>query len=202
MNDVRKFPMPVWPNRGVGFCQWCGEPIVEPTAKATRRTWHVGRGGEPDCLHAYYLHTQLAHQLAHLIERDGEACQACGNPSPLKVVSQRVISGSTRPFAVWEGVEWWTPWSPVRFEPDRHVDHITPLWLVAELPPEERRWYFGPENLQILCRDCHTDKTSRESGQRAKMNRQREMAEPRGPGRIPSRRFAPGSRPIPSRGFR
>lgn len=47
------------------------------------------------------------------------------------------------------------------------VDHRVPLWSVAHLPDEERRWYFGPGNLWLLCTRCHALKTRREAGERA-----------------------------------
>lgn len=48
------------------------------------------------------------------------------------------------------------------------VDHVTPLWRVRDLPPEERRPYFGPTNLQLLCTEHHKEKTGREAGERAR----------------------------------
>ena len=51
------------------------------------------------------------------------------------------------------------------------VDHKVPLWQVADLPPDERRWYFGPENLWLLCPACHKAKTKREAAERAAQRR-------------------------------
>lgn len=47
------------------------------------------------------------------------------------------------------------------------VDHVTPLWRVRHLAPAERRPYFGPTNLQLLCYRHHKEKTAREAGERA-----------------------------------
>ncbi len=47
------------------------------------------------------------------------------------------------------------------------LDHRVPLWSVRNLPDAERRPFYGPTNLQLLCRDHHVEKTSREAGERA-----------------------------------
>lgn len=51
------------------------------------------------------------------------------------------------------------------------LDHVVPLWQVAHLPDDERFWYFGPENLQLLCIPCHREKTAAEASRRAAANR-------------------------------
>lgn len=46
--------------------------------------------------------------------------------------------------------------------PDRlglEVDHRVPLALVCYLPDDERRPFFGPGNLWLLCAACHKAKT-------------------------------------------
>ena len=50
------------------------------------------------------------------------------------------------------------------------ADHIIPLWLVDRT---KEGWlkYFGGENLQTLCPDCHKAKSKIEAGQRAKIKR-------------------------------
>jgi 5-methylcytosine-specific restriction endonuclease McrA len=48
----------------------------------------------------------------------------------------------------------WAFWSSAL-----QVDHRIPLALVCYLPPDERRSYFGPTNLQLLCHGCHKEKT-------------------------------------------
>lgn len=50
---------------------------------------------------------------------------------------------------------------------DLEVDHKIPLWSVRDLPDDERRHYYGPDNLWLLCKDHHKAKTKREAGQRA-----------------------------------
>jgi hypothetical protein len=51
------------------------------------------------------------------------------------------------------------------------VDHVVPLWKVRDLPDRERRPYYGPANLQLLCHDHHKAKTAREAGERAAIER-------------------------------
>jgi 5-methylcytosine-specific restriction endonuclease McrA len=47
------------------------------------------------------------------------------------------------------------------------VDHKIPLWSIAHLPDEERRRFFGPENLWLLCPRDHKAKSKREAAERA-----------------------------------
>jgi hypothetical protein len=78
-----------------------------------------------------------------------------------------------------------------------HIDHKVPLWKVVGIEPQERIKYFGPLNLQILCEECHTKKTSREAAERAHYKR------------LATKSFAPaekgkrriGNRLMRSRGF-
>ncbi len=65
-----------------------------------------------------------------------------------------------------------------------HADHIAALWATAD---------NGDDNFQLLCRRCHSAKTLREAGARAKTKR---LEYERLHGKKPS------SRPFPSsRGF-
>ena len=47
------------------------------------------------------------------------------------------------------------------------VDHVVPLWKVADLEPAQRRQYFLLGNLQLLCFDCHKQKSAKETAERA-----------------------------------
>lgn len=52
------------------------------------------------------------------------------------------------------------------------VDHRTALWSVDQtLPLEERRWFYGPGNLWLLCGKHHKAKTRQEAAQRAAQRR-------------------------------
>ena len=53
------------------------------------------------------------------------------------------------------------------------VDHKIPLWKVQDLPDEERRKYFGPENIWALCLRCHQAKTAKEAAERARLRKSR-----------------------------
>lgn len=61
-------------------CRWCEGEIMDRKrgCLAIRRTWHIGRDGEPDCLSAYYSHTDSKVQFRLLVQRDGPMCKCCG----------------------------------------------------------------------------------------------------------------------------
>ncbi len=173
------------------WCKWCGDPIskVINGKSSTQRMWH------PECYAEYDLHTRANTQYNYLVNRHGEFCQACpaGTPPPRKWIidkQQRRICKQT----FWLGEpedypEYWDqpekPWHELsadermvgqqcdcRLEIALEVDHIVPLWSVAHLPDEQRRPYFGPINLQLLCPKHHKEKTKREAALRAKMKRE------------------------------
>lgn len=50
-----------------------------------------------------------------------------------------------------------------------HLDHVVPL--VDGANDSDRLRYFRPDNLQLLCPDCHTDKTRSENVARAALRR-------------------------------
>lgn len=52
------------------------------------------------------------------------------------------------------------------------VDHRVPLWKVAHLPPDQRRPYFGPQNLWLLGQPHHKLKTRLEAAERAQARRE------------------------------
>lgn len=51
------------------------------------------------------------------------------------------------------------------------VDHVVALWKVRALPDRERRPYYGPANLQLLCHRHHKQKSATEAAYRAAINR-------------------------------
>lgn len=147
----------------VGVCSWCGGEILRADGHAVdkRRTWHSGKGDEPDCLGEYFRHTRAPDQLAFLIERDGIGCAICS-----KVVGRwkyrrawktdefggRFVHGLAHEE---NGVCRFT-WSS-----GLQVDHVLALALVVLEVPEAERWrYWGPVNLQALCDACHKAKTA------------------------------------------
>lgn len=178
------------------WCKWCDQPIpkVIDGKSSTQRLWH------PGCLHEFKLHTDLSTQFDFLVDRDGERCAMVGcGATPVKwlrgpvytITANQVRRGfrSTVPNMIewartlWEAPE--RPWTELTEEErqigaqqtlDRQtsaleVDHRVALWTVANLPDEERRWYFGPGNLWLLCPPCHKAKTRREAAERAAFKR-------------------------------
>lgn len=61
------------------------------------------------------------------------------------------------------------------------VDHRWALWKVAHLPPDERRWYFGPGNLWRICPTHHKRKTRLEAQERAEQRRLARQSSESGP---------------------
>lgn len=179
--------MPRFPTTGEWmWCKWCGEkiPKIIDGKSSTRRLWH------PYCLGQFMLHTRKDDQFNHLVRRDGERCRCCpeGAPIPRRWINRGVISvvlpmPSFKHIAPVGSDEWMrlaAEWreanpSPVYSDIDLidwlEVDHRTPLWEVAHLPDEERRWYFGPGNLWLLCGPHHKQKTIREAARRAEIKR-------------------------------
>lgn len=179
---VRAFPETHWMQHArVGTCKWCGKSVPRPAIY-----WHK------DCKEQYFLHTRLEYQFDYLAAEFGEKCAmvGCGaapmkwTPGPVYCITAGHCMGNAEFKAEFERTHWprpdkpWHEWT----EEDRQigaqqeigyrssaleVDHRIPLWEVAHLPDEERRWYFGPENLWLLCPPCHKAKSRREAAQRA-----------------------------------
>lgn len=167
------------------WCKWCGDSIPEVVdgKRSTQRLWH------PACADAFNLHTNPARQREFVVDRDGEKCAVCGE-APTRWLPRRVTQITRRNVWIgargeeWARVYWDGPtalWSDMSREERRlwgahqeitrvsalELDHRIPLWSVADLPDEERRWYFGPGNLWLLCPSHHKDKTKREAAERA-----------------------------------
>lgn len=171
--------------RGVaGVCKWgCGQPVPKPALY-----WHK------QCLEQFMLHTRADSQKAFLIDRDGPRCamDGCGAVPRkwLHDIHGRREFADTRRFyksdAAYLAQLWpsdpatgrrffemtaeeqaygahYRVWQVCALE----VDHRVPLWKVANLPDDERRAYFGPPNLWLLCPACHKAKTKREATERS-----------------------------------
>lgn len=162
--NPRRFPMPVFPKDkcGGGWCRWCGEEIINRSGKrkgerSKLRNWHRRSYGDPrNCASEWMLHTNLDAQRDFLIKRDGPHCQICG-PGSVRWVD-------AGPFPAWMRAE--GNW--IRLGDYLEVDHCVELWEVADLPDDERREYFGPENLWLLCQRHHKAKTAEAAARRAK----------------------------------
>jgi len=182
----RAFPMPSGGNRGkFGYCRWCGGMLLKPDATQNKkRGWHDGRGNEPHCLYEFYLHTRAEQQRAFVVDRDGEKCWDCGE-APMHWRRGGVIHG------------WGTgPYIEVTWCSALELEHEIPLWLIAHKPDDERRRFFGPENLRLRCARCHGAKTALEAADRAKGNRLRNGGKKLRGRRMQGRPFQKGHRPL------
>ena len=174
-------------------CKWCGKqiPKVIDGKSSTQRYWH------PACKYEWELHADLGEQFRFIVKRDGERCRLCGgNPSRWhrgEVMTVVDWSRGTRDVDFLREL-WWADPAVMGYafrdihDPNyvRHpdmlmlgmrqditrvtalqVDHRIPLWMVRDLPDAERRWYYGPGNLWLLCDACHKIKNASEARMRA-----------------------------------
>jgi len=148
--------------RSGGTCRWCGLAILHETGPRAgepnrRRSWHA------ECVETYKLAAWRKRQIKVVRKRDGACCAACGATPKKWLASRRnSIDRETRARYV-----------RIRRACALELDHTVPLWSVAHLPPDERRAYYGPENLKLLCPACHGAKTAREAAERAERKRAR-----------------------------
>jgi hypothetical protein len=165
-----------------GTCRWCGGSITYPPAHKRggyldkRRGWHDGRNDEANCLKEYFLHSDHSAQYKHLKERDGEDCWECKG-RPLVWSRDTPCTRWRDPTGVYVGQYtpvWWG-------KADLEVEHTVPLWSVAHLPDDERRPYFGPTNLRLMCVPCHKRKSAKEAKQRAETKKARPSEDVSGP---------------------
>jgi 5-methylcytosine-specific restriction endonuclease McrA len=105
-------------------------------------------------------------QRRFLIARDGPNCKLCSvtimrpHPNAQYRDHRRTDEG-------WLYMD--LRWVPIAGE----VDHVKPLWALIGMSREQLVWFFGPENLQLICRQCHAGKTKTEAGRRAHHKRLR-----------------------------
>lgn len=171
-SDVRRPPLLPFER---GRCRWCGEPIAPRLKKdgaphAVQAAFH-GRG-EGDCGAEYRACFGAQNFYSAIAKRDGAKCRACG----VQPWSWWPCRGDKRhPEVVYQSG--WpdsraVPYTPVEYRiVGLEVDHVVPLWKVATLDQPKRRFYFLPENMQILCTPCHARKTAGEAAERAHFNR-------------------------------
>lgn len=177
---------------GNGFCRWCGTMLPDKHGKPDpRRSWCREKGGGSPCLREWNLHRDSATQFAWLEANRGLRCAWCRVDNPLRWrgIGTTVVKESAPPPMPWDGERkgrdyidallafyerrrleypFWGHATLIEQVSALEVDHVIPLWLVAiEIPPDERRHFFGPDNLQLLCGACHKIKTKREAGERA-----------------------------------
>lgn len=195
---VRKVPMPgPWPNRGYGWCVWCGGRILIEAGKKNAGTPNMRRQWHPEpCLTEFFLHSRREYQFDHVKARDGLFCAWPGcNDAPERWLADRYPGpvldyGYEASWAPPQSHLWSAKLLPAwnKPDPENHrkilgwattikrvtaleLDHREPLWAIAHLPDDERRPYYGPTNLWLLCPDHHKAKTKREAAERAAMKR-------------------------------
>lgn len=124
-----------------GKCRWCAGDVA--IGKTGRpRTWHDGRGDEPACGAAFESELEVWRLAWRIQTRPGHAKRTIAKRDGCRCVSCKTSRGKT--FA-------WL-----------HLDHRIPLADGGSL---------DAYNLQLLCPDCHTAKTSREATERAARRR-------------------------------
>lgn len=157
--QIRRCPYP-FPGSPRGSCRLCGEPILRADGTVNKlRTWHA------ECGYFFRLCTEMPLQRSFLYERDGDGCAHC------KTKLRRLVKYTERYNIVdidADGTRHYYPWTELKLAWVCEVDHRIPLWKVETVSDVRARvWYFGPDNLQLLCPPCHAEKTSLETTERA-----------------------------------
>ncbi len=178
----RTVPLPRRPKNAERPCGWCTKEITGPYAHL--RSWH------PDCKRIWLLHYDRDAQARFLIDRDGYDCWDCrrggrwwrldlvvprfawqGRPHCMPGPKTEAQWQEKFPFAgqkvngvivgIFSAIEWRPHCGSLE------VDHEIPLWSIWHLPDDERRRFYGPENIRLRCNTCHKDKSKREAAERA-----------------------------------
>ena len=109
-------------------------------------TINTRKSWHPHCADEYMLMYHPGEARKRLWQRDGGCCAGCGDVFPRK--------------SRHHDLKW-------------HVDHIKPLWEQKGKTFEEIDLdYWREDNLQTLCTECHTKKTSAEATERAKLRKE------------------------------
>lgn len=150
-----------------GKCCWCGLKIDEktPTGRESKASWH------PACLHDYKIIMQPSYARDVVYSRDRGICKRCGKDARLPLATKPKIGGFP---------------GEVIDIPDWRVEHLVPLWKVADMPPEQRIEYFRISNMETWCFSCCTIKSAKEASERAHHKRLRKPKD-KGESRWPSR---------------
>ena len=99
------------------------------------------------CIYEYSYIFHRAETRKRIWKRDKGYCAGCGDVFPRK--------------SRHHDLKW-------------HVDHIKPLWEQKGKRFEEIDLdYWREDNLQTLCTECHTKKTSAEATERAELNKKK-----------------------------
>jgi hypothetical protein len=125
-----------------GECRFCGGMIKNQDTGEVNKR----KSWHSECADEYMLMYHPGEARKRLWQRDRGYCAGCGIVQPRK---SRVHE------------EKW------------HVDHIKPLWEQKGKRFDEIDLdYWREDNLQTLCTECHTKKTSAEAAERAKLKKE------------------------------
>jgi 5-methylcytosine-specific restriction endonuclease McrA len=154
------------PRGRTGHCRWCDGPILFPAGHKRAGETVPGRTWHGPCADAYKLAAWGQEQRAFCWKRDAGMCAACG----VVAVGIKWRRNGTYYNAKYDGLDV-SYVVPVR-QDDWDADHIRPLWSAPpDMTLDQRAEWFGPDNLQTLCRTCHKAKTAREAAERATVRR-------------------------------
>ena len=147
-----------------GHCRWCGGEIRYEASHKKAGELNQGRNWHPDCVTEYKLHAFPELQYSFVARRDGEKCRACGE-TPERWHNRGLCSGTD-----FNGEKLWLH-CMIERRVWLYLDHVVPLWSVQGIGPLERIKFYGPTNLQLLCKADHDRKTKREAAERAHFDR-------------------------------
>lgn len=166
MRHHRRPPMP--PSQRAGACQWCAGAILYPAGHKRAGEPNLRRAWHPECVVAFFIATRSVNQRDVCWQRDQGRCRACG------VVAVRRGWARGLDYYPWDarhgsGRATQVSWDELH---EWDADHIRPLWSApADMGLQDRDAWFGLENLQTLCRECHKAKTAREAAERSTARR-------------------------------
>lgn len=146
-DDLRRFL-----ERQRGECTWCGVPVPKG-----RQTWC-----SDECVTAFKLRCDSAHQVTVVASRDRGICCLCGRDT---LKCQRVYR------AYWRDAKHIVPTDhgevqealgiKCHFTQPFEVDHVVPV--------VEGGGLCGPDGLRTLCRPCHKQKSAELARRRRKV---------------------------------
>jgi 5-methylcytosine-specific restriction endonuclease McrA len=168
--------------RQPGKCDWCGGPQEERTpVRKQLRLRHQRCDDELSII----CRPEVARDAVW--KRDKGMCRECGVDCSTLATFKRdvtrcedVMVEATRRWKKADtglipdggAIALWRPYTPVICTLAWAMDHIVPLWSVADMPDLQRIEYFKLANLQVLCDPCHDRKTAGEAARRAKHSSQ------------------------------
>ncbi len=173
---VRKAPRSPFDDAPKGHCRMCGEPIVNKAgAILQNRRWCDAHKVDA----RIRQHAVFARAAVFL--RDRGICADCG--CDCTSYMSWIPTGDYRvQINIARAQEWCDrllnkPQNPRNRQSTECIDlgqweadHVYPLWLVDRDEPDAwKKWTL--DNLVTRCLSCHQEKTSKESGQRAKVKR-------------------------------